>query len=131
MLNRAELRRYIDRVRDRWRLDAAFLGGTAVTDTPTTMSAAVVAPAPREREPRYVVILISDAYDSVPWLERVRVAGSLWDALEMGAPAEIHCYTSAEFKRHSTVTPHVRAAVTHGIDLLALRDEPALPREQR
>lgn len=110
-LNRAELRRYVDRISDRWRLDAAFLSGAVVADLGG-------APPQRERGPEYVVMLVSDAYDSVPWLERVYVAGSLWDALEMGAPAEIHCYTQAEFTRKRATMPVVREAAGHGIDLL-------------
>ena len=40
------------------------------------------------------MILVSEAFDGVPWLERVHQAASLWDADEMGAPAEVHCYTA-------------------------------------
>ena len=111
-LNRTELRRYLSRVSDRWRLDAAFLGGAVVADERG-------APPQRERGPEYVVVLVSDAYDEVPWLERVYVAGSLWDGLEMGAPAEVHCYTRAEFERKSASMPVVQDAVWNGINLLA------------
>jgi hypothetical protein len=31
------------------------------------------------------MILVSPAFDGMPWLERVYQAGSLWDALEMAA----------------------------------------------
>jgi len=44
-------------------------------------------------------VLVSEHFDGIPWLERVYRAGSLWDALEMGARAEVHCYTPAEFER--------------------------------
>ena len=91
-LNRAELRRYVLRVGDRWQIDAAYLGGARVADEHG-------APPQRERGPEYVVVLVSDGFNGVPWLERVYVAGSLWDALEMGAPADVHCYTKAEFDR--------------------------------
>lgn len=110
-LNRTELRRYLSRVQDRWRLDAAFLGGAVVADERG-------APPQRERGPEYVVVLVSDAYDEIPWLERVYVAGSLWDGLEMGGPAEVHCYTRAEFARKSTSMPVVRQTVWEGINLL-------------
>ncbi|MGH2842261.1 MAG: hypothetical protein ACRDKL_01560 [Solirubrobacteraceae bacterium] len=110
-LNRAELRRYLGRVGDRWRLDAAFLGGAVVADERG-------APPQRERGPEYVVVLVSDAYDAIPWLERVYVAGSLWDALEMGARTEIHCYTRAEFARKRASLPVVHEAVWQGLDLL-------------
>ena len=76
------------------------------------------APPQRERGPEYVVVLVSDAFDGVPWLERVYQAGSLWDSLEMGAPADIHCYTPAEFGRKRNSMPAVREAAEHGVDLL-------------
>jgi hypothetical protein len=54
----------------------------------------------------------------MPWLERVYQAGSLWDALEMGAPADVHCYTPAEFERKRVLLRTVREAAEDGIDLL-------------
>ena len=42
---------------------------------------------------------MSEAFDGVPWLERVYQAASLWDASEMGAAADVHCYTPPEFER--------------------------------
>lgn len=115
-LNRAELRRYLARVGDRWELEAAYLGGARVADERG-------APPQRERGPEFIVVLVSDAYRGVPWLERVYVAGSLWDALEMGAPADVHCYTKAEFDRKCAAMPVVREAVWRGVDLMAA--EPA------
>ncbi len=110
-INRRELRRYLDRVDDRWRLDAALLGGARVADERG-------APLQRERGPEFVVILVSSAYDGMPWLERVYHAGSLWDALEMGAPAEVHCYTPAEFERKRETLQSVREATERGLDLM-------------
>jgi hypothetical protein len=111
-LNRAELRRYLSRVDDRWAIEAAYLGGARVADERG-------APPQRERGPEFIVVFVSAAFSQVPWLERVYVAGSLWDALEMGAPAEVHCYTPAEFHRKQAQLTPVRDAVWHGIDLLA------------
>ena len=111
-LNRAELRRYLGRVGDRWPIDAAFLGGARVADERG-------APPQRERGPEFVVVLVSDAYGGIPWLERVYVASSLWDGLEMGAGAEVHCYTPAEFERKRETLRVVREAVENGLDLLA------------
>ena len=110
-LNQAELRRYLERVSERWPLQAAFLGGARVADERG-------APAQRERGPEFVIVLVSDAFDGVPWLERTYVAGSLWDALEMGAPAIVHCYTKAEFDRKCVSLPAVRDAVWRGVDLM-------------
>ena len=111
MINRGELRRYLERVDDRWRLQGALLGGARVADEHG-------APPQRERGPEFVVILVSSAYDGMPWLERVYQAGSLWDALEMGAPADVHCYTPAEFERKRVLLRTVREAAEDGIDLL-------------
>ena len=63
------------------------------------------------------MILVSLAYDGMPWLERVYHAGALWDALEMGAPADVHCYTPAEFERKRVTLRPVREAVEQGLDL--------------
>jgi hypothetical protein len=110
-LNRAELRRYLERIGDRWRLEGAFLGGSAVTGGSAPQSLG-------DRPAEFTVVLVSDAFDEIPWLERVYVATSLWDALEMGAPADVHCYTRAEFDRKRDATPAVRDATWHGLDLL-------------
>jgi uncharacterized protein len=109
-LNRGELRRYLDRVGDRWPIERAILGGARVADLHG-------APPQRERGPEYVLVLVSPAYDGMPWLERVYQAGALWDALEMGAPAEVHCYTPVEFERKRTNLAVVRQAAERGIDL--------------
>ena len=113
-VNRRELYRYLERVSDRWPIETAILGGARVDDERG-------APPQRERGPEYVVILVSGAYDGMPWLERVYQAGALWDALEMGAGADVHCYTPAEFGRKRTTLPAVRKAADEGIDVLALR----------
>lgn len=110
-LNHQELSRYLQRVGERFRLDRAVLGGARVAD-------ARGAPAQRERGSEYVVVLVSSAFDGVPWLERVYQAANLWDASEMGAVADVHCYTPAELERKVLALPRVRAAVTDGIDLL-------------
>jgi hypothetical protein len=109
-LNRNELRRYLDRIGDRWPIEQALLGGARVADQ-------AGAPSQRERGPEFVVILVSSAYDGMPWLERVYQAGALWDALEMGAPADIHCYTPAEFERKLTTLRLVRETAERGLDL--------------
>ncbi len=112
-MNRRELGSYLNRVGDRWPIEVALLGGARVDDEKG-------APPQRERGPEFVVILVSSAYEGMPWLERVYQAGSLWDALEMGAPADVHCYTPAEFERKRTTLRTVREAVERGVDLLAL-----------
>jgi hypothetical protein len=109
-LNRVELRRYLDRVSDRWPIDRALVGGARVADARGALPQ-------RERGPEYVLILVSTAYDGMPWLERVYQAGALWDALEMGAPADVHCYTPAEFDRKRATLPVVRDTAAHGIEL--------------
>jgi hypothetical protein len=111
-LNEQELRGYLRRVGDRWPLERAVLGGARVDD-------ARGAGPQRERGPEYVVVLVSEAFGGVPWLERVYQASSLWDASEMGDPADLHCYTPAEFERKVESLKRVRDAVQNGYDLLA------------
>ena len=110
-LNEVELGRYARRVGDRWPLAHLIVGGARVDD------ARGVLPQ-RERGAEYVVILVSDGFAGVPWLERVYQAGSLWDAAEMGAQADVHCYTAAEFERKRAALPVVRWAAERGIELV-------------
>ena len=110
-LNRRELERYLERVTDRWPVQRALLGGARVDD-------AQGAPAQRERGPEYVLVLVSEYFDGIPWLERVYQAGSLWDALEMGAAADVHCYTPQEFERKLEQLRIVRETADHGLELL-------------
>ena len=111
-VNRRELQRYLARVGDRWPIDTALLGGARVADERG-------APPQRERGPEFIVILVSHAVEGMPWLERVYHAGSLWDGLEMGAPADVHCYTPDEFARKRVTLPRVIQTVQTGIDLMA------------
>ena len=110
-LNHRELERYVRRIADRWPVQRALLGGARVADVRG-------APAQRERGPEYVMVLVSEHFDGVPWLERVYVAGTLWDAYEMGAPADVHCYTPPEFSRKLETLPAVRDAAELGLELL-------------
>jgi hypothetical protein len=110
-LNERELGRYVQRIDGRWPLGRAILGGARVDD-------ARGAPAQRERGPEFVVVLVSEFFSGVPWLERVYQAGSLWDAGEMGAAADVHCYTPDELERRLETLPAVRRAIEIGIDLL-------------
>jgi uncharacterized protein len=112
-LNRHELGGYVRRIEDRWPIDVAMLGGARVDDEHG-------APPQRERGPEFVVILVSASYEGMPWLERVYQAGSLWDAYEMGARADVHCYTPDEFERKRTAMRAVREAVERGVDMRAL-----------
>ena len=112
-LNRRELERYLSRVSGRWPLHRALLGGARVADLKG-------APAQRERGPEYVVVLVSGAFDGVPWLERVYHAANLWDASEMGARADVHCYTPPELERKLASLRIVRDTVSAGLDLLAV-----------
>jgi hypothetical protein len=109
-LNHRELERYVQRVADRWPIQRALLGGARVADLRG-------AGPQRERGPEYVLVLVSEYFDGVPWLERVYVAGSLWDAYEMGAPADVHCYTPPEFERKRESLQSVRDAADNGLEL--------------
>ena len=110
-IDRRELERYVQRVTDRWPVQRALLGGARVADERGVG-------AQRERGPEYVVIFVSEYFDGVPWLERVYTANSLWDAYEMGAPADVHCYTPGEFERKRESHRVVRDTAEHGLELL-------------
>jgi hypothetical protein len=109
-LNERELARYVQRVDGRWPLRRVILGGARVQDLKG-------APGQRERGSEYVVILISEFFAGVPWLERVYQAGNLWDAAEMGGPADVHAYTPGEFERKRETLPVVRLVAEQGIEL--------------
>jgi uncharacterized protein len=117
-LNERELQRYVQRIDDRWPLERAVLGGARVDDVHG-------AGPQRERGPEYVVILVSEGFAGVPWLERVYQAGSLWDAAEMGDVADVHCYTPREFERKLATLPVVGRVAADGVDLLAARPSSA------
>ncbi len=112
LVNRRELKGYLGRISDRWPIEIALLGGARIADERG-------APSQRERGPEYVVILVSSAYEGMPWLERVYQAASLWDAFEMGAAADVHCYTPAEFARKQASLRVVREVAESGMNLLA------------
>jgi hypothetical protein len=112
-LNLRELQRYLGRIGDRWPLEMVLLAGARVAD----MRAGRVIRDNRGHE--FVVVLVSEGFDGVPWLERVHQAGALWDALEMGGGADIHCYTPAEYLRRRETTPAVRTAAERGVLLYA------------
>ncbi len=112
-LNLRELQRYLGRIGDRWPLQMVLLAGARVAD----MRAGRVIRDNRGHE--FVIVLVSEGFDGVPWLERVHQAGALWDALEMGGAADIHCLTPAEYLRRRETTPSVRTAAERGVLLYA------------
>jgi uncharacterized protein len=105
-----ELERYARRVGDRWPLQQVFVGGARIADLQG-------AGPQRERGPEYVVVLVSEFFDGMPWLERVYHAGALWDGSEMGADADVHCYTPAELERKRETLRSVREAVESGLSV--------------
>ncbi|HEU4973812.1 MAG TPA: hypothetical protein VFT50_01885 [Baekduia sp.] len=109
-LNERELERYVQRVDGRWPLQRVLLGGARVDDLRG-------APAQRERGAEYVVVLISEQFSGVPWLERVYHAGNLWDAAEMRGAADVHCYTPGEFERKRETLRVVREVAERGLVL--------------
>lgn len=116
-LNGRELQGYLARVGDRWPLLGARVGGARIDDLRA-------AGPQRERGPEFVVVLVSDGFDGVPWLERVHQCGSLWDAAEMGARADVHCYTPAEYERKRAALPAVARVHDYGIDLMGEGNPP-------
>ena len=118
-LNLQEVHRYLSRISDRWPLQVVMLGGARVDDLRG-------APPQRERGPEYVVVIVSAAFEGMPWLERVYQATSLWDGLEMGDTADVHCYTLEEYLRRKATTPAVRRVVERGM-LLFEDSDPLAP----
>jgi hypothetical protein len=112
-INERDLRRYVKRVNERWPLSQAWLGGARVDD-------AGGLGAQRERGPEFVVVLVSEDFDGIPWLERVYHAADLWDADAMGARVDVHCYTPDELDRKLDTVRFVRRATEHGLDLLTV-----------
>lgn len=113
-LNLRELQRYLGRIGDRWPLQVVLLGGARVADMRTGVTV-----RGESRGHEFVVILVSEGFDGMPWLQRVHQATALWDALEMGSGADIHCYTPPEYLRRRQTTPAVRAAAEQGLLLYA------------
>lgn len=109
-MNDVDLARFGRAAGERWPLELALIGGARVDDERGVVPQ-------RERGPEYVVILVSAAFDGVPWLERVHQAAGLWDAEAMGAPAEVHCYTAAEFERKREALPVVRWVSERGVPI--------------
>ena len=109
-LNHRELERYVQRVADRWPVQRAMLGGAGVADLRGAGSQ-------RERGPEFVVVLVSEFFDGVPWLERVYVCGSLWDAYEMGGAATCTA-TPGRVQRRLDQLAVVRDAAERGLGLL-------------
>lgn len=61
------------------------------------------------------VLIVSDAFAGVPWLDRpVRVA----EACDLRIGAELLCYTTEEFDRKREELGLVRTASMEGVDLL-------------
>jgi hypothetical protein len=114
-LNLRALQGYLNRVGDRWPLQLVMLGGARVADLHPGER---VAPG-SDRGAEYVIVLVSDGFDGMPWLERTYQAAALWDGLEMGDGADIHCYTAAEYLRRRASTPAVRAVAERGLLLFA------------
>ncbi len=112
--NVRELQRYLSRIGDRWPLALAMLGGARVADILPGREA-----AGEDRGPEFVVVLVSEGFDGLPWLDRVHQASALWDGLEMGGDADIHCFTASEYERRRQSAPTIRAVAEHGLLLFA------------
>jgi len=93
-----ELRSYLRRVGERWPLEAAYH---------------------RRRDPdeEHLVVLVSQAFDGMPWLERTTTARNLWDAGTMKGGVDIHCYTPAEMERKRATVRPISAAIEKGSEL--------------
>jgi hypothetical protein len=90
-----ELRAYLRRVGERWPLEAAYH---------------------RRRDPdeEHLVVLVSQAFDGMPWLERTTTARNLWDSGTMQGGVDVHCYTPAEVERKRGTVRPIAAAIEKG-----------------
>jgi hypothetical protein len=93
-----ELRSYLRRVGERWPLEAAYH---------------------RRRNPdeEHLVVLVSEAFGGMPWLERTTTARNLWDAGTMRGGVDVHCYTPAEIERKRQTVRPLAAAIEKGSEL--------------
>jgi hypothetical protein len=112
-LNLRELQRYLNRIGDRWPLQMVMLGGARVDDLRQLEDGDSDPAHPPAAE--YVVVLVSSGFDGMPWLERVYQASALWDALEMGDGADLHCYTPVEFLRRRESSAVIKRVAEHGL----------------
>ena len=64
-------------------------------------------------------MLVSSAYDGMPWLERVYQAGSLWDALEMGAHGRRPLLHPRGVRAQAGLDARGATVVDGGLNLLA------------
>jgi predicted nucleotidyltransferase len=60
------------------------------------------------------LVVVADAFEGIPWIERLHLVLSLWDG---EVDLEPLCYTPAEFKRRSNQATIVREAARTGIRL--------------
>ena len=93
-----ELRSYLRRVGERWPLEAAYH---------------------RRRDPdeEHLVVLVSQAFDGMPWLERTTTARNLWDSGTMQGGVDVHCYTPAEIDRKRGTVRPIAAAIEKGSEV--------------
>jgi hypothetical protein len=93
-----ELASYLRRVGDRWPLEAAYHRR-------------------RSADEEHLVVLVSQAFDGMPWLERTTTARNLWDAGVMGGDVDMHCYTPAELERKRGSVRPLAAAIEKGREI--------------
>jgi hypothetical protein len=93
-----ELRAYLRRVGERWPLEAAYH---------------------RRRDPdeEHLVVLVSQAFDGMPWLERTTTARNLWDSGTMKGGVDVHCYTPPEIERKRATVRPLAAAIEKGSEI--------------
>ena len=73
----------------------------------------------RRRNPdeEHLVVIVSQAFDGMPWLERTTTARNLWDASVMGGGVDVHCYTPAELERKRGTVRPLAAAIEKGREI--------------
>ena len=98
------------RVGDRWPLERALVGGARVDDARGALPQ-------RERGPEYVVVLVSERFDGVPWLERVYQAGEPVGRRRDGRAGRRALLHAGEFERKRDALPILRWVSARGVPI--------------
>jgi hypothetical protein len=100
-VDEASLARFLGRVAERFPLERAILFGSR-------------ARGDELRHSDYDLVLVSGAFEGLPWAERAAAVRDVWDLPER---LEALCYTPAEFRRKREEIGTVATAAREGREL--------------
>lgn len=99
-VDRARLERFLHRVAERFPLERALLFGSRARGTELV-------------ESDYDLVLVSPAFEGMPWQERIRAVMDLWD---LEVDLQPLCYAPEEFRQKAQEISTVAEAVREGVD---------------